>query len=118
MADLELQGFRCPFAAKRIPPGLMTCSSPVQDTLSKIVQEVTAQLYEYVMDRNASHVVRNLLCAIAGRNLLDVKGHGRRGGGDTGAASKVDIPFSSYFPKPEGQRLCSSAKSASHASFC
>lgn len=67
----------------------MTFSSPAQDTLTQVVQEVTANLYEYVMDRNASHVVRNLLCAIAGRNLLDAKGHGRKGG-DSGAGSKVD----------------------------
>jgi hypothetical protein len=52
-----------------------TCAS--QDILSEIVTKITGDLYDYVMDRNASHVVRRLLCVIAGRNLIDGKNKGR-----------------------------------------
>ena len=45
---------------------------------------VTAHLYEFATDRNASHVARCLLCVAAGRNVLPAAG--RAAGGIDGAS--------------------------------
>ncbi len=67
-----------------------TCAS--QDILSEIVSEITGDLYDYVMDRNASHVVRRLLCVISGKNLLDGKNKSRV---NSDFGSKVETQLSS-----------------------
>jgi hypothetical protein len=48
----------------------------LQELLSEITVEVTKELYDHVMDRNASHVVRQLLCVISGENLVKGKSKG------------------------------------------
>ena len=45
---------------------------------------VTAHLYEFATDRNASHVARRLLCVAAGRDVLPAAG--RAAGGVDGAS--------------------------------
>lgn len=77
---------------KEKEPFLMTVFVS-QEILLQVVNEITGALYDYVMDRNASHVVRRLLCVIAGRNLLDGKSKNRI---NADSGSKVRDPAMFY----------------------